>query len=184
MIWLRPEAEEKARDSVIRHQASEPAAWDRRVDWYARQRWLSVDQHSTKVMADDHDVLAIDPLLDRRFLAALGAAGGRVGFGDRTRIMSMLFGELLPREVVERRDKVLFTLAFWGRESRAFSERWNGEGVDRSLVDVDGLRRAWAAEAPDARSAPLLQAAWLSGAADGTEERLDDVVDGVPPSGA
>ena len=182
MEWLRPHAAAQARELVVRHQASEPATWERRVDWYARQRWLGVAQHATELIAADHDAVLVDPLLDRRFLAALGRAAPRWGLGNRTQIMAALFGELLPRAVIERRDKVLFTLAFWGEESRAFSGSWNGEGVEGTLVDKEGLKRAWGADVPDARTAPLLQAAWLHRNSDDSDHGVDDVIDHIPSS--
>jgi asparagine synthase (glutamine-hydrolysing) len=100
------------------------------------------------------------PFLDPRFLASVAEAGGRSGFGDRTRAMRRLFGELLPKDIITRSDKADFTNAVWNESSREFASQWPGGVFPNGLIDESGLRRAWAE--PDARSGLLLQAAWLA----------------------
>jgi asparagine synthase (glutamine-hydrolysing) len=54
----------------------------------------------------------IHPFLDARFLGAVARAGGRVGFGERTRAMRSLFGEPLPAALLERSTKASFNEVF------------------------------------------------------------------------
>jgi hypothetical protein len=75
--------------------------------------------------------------------------------------MSAIAGDVLPRELIERRTKAGFNRAFFASYSRAFAESWSGAGVDESLVDPEALRAEWLRPVPDFRTAMLLQAAWL-----------------------
>jgi asparagine synthase (glutamine-hydrolysing) len=76
--------------------------------------------------------------------------------------MDVLFGRLLPPDVLDRSTKAHFDEAFWRAPSREFAARWDGGGVDGSIVDVEALRREWASERPLAQSFLLLQSAWLA----------------------
>jgi asparagine synthase (glutamine-hydrolysing) len=76
--------------------------------------------------------------------------------------MRSLLGDLLPGEVIARRDKADMEDAFWGERSRRFVDEWDGSGVDESLADVDALRAAWRAR--NWSSVTLLQLAWLASA--------------------
>jgi hypothetical protein len=51
---------------------------------------------------------------------------------------------------------------FWNEHSRELADRWNGDGVDDELVDVEALRREWKEPCPDARTFMLLQEIALS----------------------
>jgi asparagine synthase (glutamine-hydrolysing) len=75
--------------------------------------------------------------------------------------MSALFGDLLPRAVMERPTKAVFNRAFLGALTREFARDWDGTGVDPALVDIDRLREEWLSERPSALSGALLQSAWL-----------------------
>ena len=139
-----------------------PHFWPARVRWLTHLRYLRVNLHSMDLLARDANAAIIHPILDGRFLAALGAAGGRVGFPDRTDAMAYLFSDLLPAPVLERPSKSTFNTVFWHRHSRSFAETWHGGGVDTDLVDPEILRGVWLSDTPDARSGTLLQAAWMA----------------------
>jgi asparagine synthetase B (glutamine-hydrolysing) len=157
--WVKPAARQELRSLWAEERASQPARWDARVAWFARRRDEVVFHQALQFLADDHQVKIYHPFLDLRFLATVARAGGRSGFGDRTRAMRELFDGLLPEAVLVRADKADFTAAVWNESTRKFISRWPGGGLPDSLVDEAGLRRAWAE--PDARTALLLQAAWL-----------------------
>jgi asparagine synthetase B (glutamine-hydrolysing) len=158
--WLTPTAHEELRSAWAAERASQPGRWDARVAWFARRRDEEVFHQALQLLADDCQVKIFHPFLDPCFLATVARAGKRSGFGDRTRAMRMLFGELLPPAVVSRSDKADFTTTIWNQPTREFASRWEGGGLPDRLVDEAGLRRAWAR--PDARSGLLLQAAWLT----------------------
>jgi hypothetical protein len=108
---------------------------------------------------------AVPLFLDPGFLDAVGREGGRTGFGDRTRAMGQLFGDLLPEPVLARSSKAEFTRVFWGEACAEFARTWTGEGVDHDLVDAAALARTWK-EGPGATALGptglLLQSAWLT----------------------
>jgi asparagine synthase (glutamine-hydrolysing) len=163
--WLRPEGNRALQDAWAAHTASEPARWDRRVDWWARRRYLGVARHSLHLLAERAGAKIAHPLLDAGFLAALARAGGRTGLGDRTSAMRAILAGALPDDVLAREDKASFTHALWGPATRRFAAAWSGKGVDAALVDKAALRAEWESAEPDFRSAGLLQAARLASAA-------------------
>ena len=71
--------------------------------------------------------------------------------------MRHALGALWPAVLDERRDKATFDEVFWRTPSRELARDWDGEAVDRALVDCVALRRAWLEPEPDLRSALLLQ---------------------------
>lgn len=139
-----------------------PITWAKRVPWLAGRRYLEVNVHSMGVLAEDAGSRIVHPLLSHRFLGALATAPGPVGFPTRTQAMSALFGDLLPEAILGRDSKTSFDTVFWNRHARSFASAWDGTGVDSTLVDIEKLRTNWLATTPDARSATLLQAAWLA----------------------
>jgi asparagine synthase (glutamine-hydrolysing) len=70
--------------------------------------------------------------------------------------------DLLPTDVVRRTTKASFNRVFFGEESRAFAVAWSGRGLDETLIEPEALRQEWLSEAPDGRTALLLQSAWLA----------------------
>jgi asparagine synthase (glutamine-hydrolysing) len=51
--------------------------------------------------------------------------------------MRHLFGDLLPRAVLERSTRAIFTDAVFTEHTREFARQWNGDGVDTDLVDPE-----------------------------------------------
>ncbi len=72
--------------------------------------------------------------------------------------MDELFGDVLPREVTHRTTKAVFSEAFFGPYAREFAQRWNGKGLDTSLVDPQRLRDTWLGPEFDAAQAALSRA--------------------------
>jgi hypothetical protein len=157
--WLRPDIEREVRRAWVQSSAAEPRTWWRRIEYYAARRGLALTRLNTDLLAKDADASLAHPLLAPRFLAAVARAGGRFGAGTRTDWLRSLFGDVLPPEVVARRDKADLAGVFWGERTRRFVEQWDGSGVDPELVDVDKLRVAWRER--EWLSIVLLHSAWL-----------------------
>ncbi len=96
------------------------------------------------------------------FVAALAYTAGFWGWTGRTAAMIRLFGDLLPRAVLERTTKAHFTHAVFSEHTRAFARQWDGSGVDTDLVDPEVLRAGWLSESPPLPTMSLLHQAWLS----------------------
>jgi asparagine synthase (glutamine-hydrolysing) len=168
--WLRPDVRAASANAMT---GWTPVRWSGHVAALAGMpRWLAVVCASMQALADDTGTLLVHPFLDQRFLAALRSEGGAWGWGDRSATMAALFGELLPTETVTRATKARFDEVFWGEPSRAFARAWDGSGIDETLVDPEALRSEWLAQAPDFRSATLLQSAWLHAARQATAAAL------------
>jgi asparagine synthase len=181
--WLRPRASRSLTEALADYSASEPLRWSGRLRWRRGLRYLEVGGQSLARLAGDANVLLVHPFLDLGFVAALAALPRRGRSTHRTTTMRAFFGDVLPDEVLSRTSKASFDSVFWGDESRAFVERWRGEGVDTELVDPVALREVWTQPAPDARSFTLLQSVWLAtegtAARESAADRGEQVLDGV-----
>jgi asparagine synthase (glutamine-hydrolysing) len=161
--WLRPPHDRLAARAIAGDIAGSPRAWDARMGWLARRRMWPISQRAMDLHAAQHDARTHAPLLDRAFLAALGAAGGRLGIGDRTAVMGLLAGDLLPRALVVRGTKAEFSESYFGPATRRFAQEWDGRGgIDPDVVDGEALRAMWLSDHPHGLSAALLQSAWLA----------------------
>lgn len=159
--WLLPTTMAAAVEAWSDYGATEPARWDRRVEWYSKMRSLRLVLRGFDLLAADADVFAVHPLADPGFLAALAEAGGWSGFAGRTAIMRYLFADVLPDDVLSRASKARMNGPFWNEHSRAFVADWAGEGGNE-LVDSSALRAEWSKAVPHAGTSTLLQAAWLA----------------------
>ena len=94
---------------------------------------------------------------------------GAAGFPSRAEAIEGLLGQnLLPTQLVHRRHKAVFDGAFFANPSRSFAQEWDGGGLGNRHVDVDRLAQELrTSPRPDARSYPLLRAAWLGAQAYG-----------------
>lgn len=159
--WVRPGARTALALFRADSWSTEPWHWEERLRWYWHRRHLWGLRRSMAQLAADVDVQVVHPLLDPDFLAALGAAGGRGGLGDRTAIMRHLFDDLLPDVLLARDSQAFFDDVFWTTETRAFAA-----DVDRTahpeLVDTGRVRAEWLRPVPNFGSALLLQATWLN----------------------
>lgn len=160
--WLRPEVEVE----LARRDAADAAAFalhaGRNTWQFATRRCARIGYETVRVLGGDMDVTYVQAFAEPDLVAAVAAAGGSLGWTGRTATMRALFGDLLPREVLERRTKALFANAVFTRHTREFARTWNGSGVDTDLVDPEALRDNWLSPTPHAPSMTLLQQAWLS----------------------
>lgn len=162
--WLAPPAARAHARSLAAELAAEPHTWSSRVRWKARRRRLALTRESFERLGADTGTLIVHPLLDPRAVDALARSGGRLGFGDRSATLRALFGDLLPRELLERPGKAAFDDVFWGPATRAFARRLleDGRPAVPALVDRRGLAESWTSARPPAVSLLLLQASWLT----------------------
>jgi hypothetical protein len=161
--WLRSHMRQTVTRRVKDELAGAPRTWSARMSWLGSWRGWRAAAWSAARLGADRDVMVGSPLIDPRFLAALGRAGGRCGWGDRTATMRALFGDLLPDDVIARRSKATFSGPFFGPDTRAFAQRWDGlAGIDPDAVDARALRDTWTSRRPHFFSAMALQAAWLA----------------------
>ncbi|WP_369140377.1 asparagine synthase-related protein [Modestobacter versicolor] len=160
--WLLPAADAAVRDGFAALRLAEPVRHDDAVlrHWWA-MRYFSVVVQSLELMAGGYGAAIVHPFADPCFLRGIAADRGRAGPRHRSRETIGLFADVLPREVLTRVGKASFNGAFWGPETQEFARTWDGSGVDDGLVDVEALRRVWHSADPDARTYPLLQAAFV-----------------------
>ena len=100
--------------------------------------------------------------------------------------MDALFHDVLPAPVRSRSTKAGFDGAFWHEHSRELVGRWNGEGVDETLVNPELLREEWLSKAPDPRTYTLLQSVKIAidlagvSAAESGEEPAAGLLEAIP----
>jgi len=159
--WLQPGVAAALARRVAEDDAMEPLSWRRALPWHLRRRSLVYGEVNRSLLGAEHAVRFVHPFLEPAVVAAVARHGGPMGYAGRTDAMLKIFGALLPDQVSARASKATFNGAAIGRLSRSVLSNWDGEGIDRSLIDVDGLRAAWAAETVPAGTMALAQAAWL-----------------------
>lgn len=137
----------------------------------ATRRAATRGYESVRSLGAEIDVEYVQTFGEPDFVAAVAGEAGFWGWTGRTATMRHLFGDLLPRAVLERRTKAVFTNAVFTEHSREFARRWTGDGVDPALVDAEALRENWLSASPHAPSMCLLQQAWLARRGAGHVER-------------
>jgi asparagine synthase (glutamine-hydrolysing) len=162
LAWLRPSPQRAIRNQLANEVAGEPLFWNARVQWWARQRYLSQLRSTLDLLAGDAGTHFFAPLLNPVFLAAMARRGGRTGFGNRTSLIRALFGAFIPEALIARSDKAYFTRAHWHLQTRNFARQWDCSGLPRHLIEADVLKRTWTETEPDVRSGLLLHQAWLA----------------------
>lgn len=160
--WLHPDVEAE----LARKDAEDLAAFSLHAGqntWqFATRRSARIGYETVRTLATELNVTYVQAFAEPAMVAAVAQAGGFLGWTGRAATMRSLFGDLLPREVLERRSKALFANAVFTRHTRDFARRWNGTGVDTNLVNPDSLRDNWLSPTPHAPSMSLLQQAWLA----------------------
>ena len=160
--WLTPLGIRRIAAALASLRSTVPLGWDRRLrQRFWRDRYFRVCQETFAVLGEYHDVTVVHPFVDAHVLDALATAGGFAGFGSAQQLMTELFGDLLPEQLVHRRTKGVFTDPLWTPTARSFASQWSGEGVDPQLVDAAALRQHWLGDARNLLSTTLLQQAWL-----------------------
>jgi asparagine synthase (glutamine-hydrolysing) len=160
--WLWPHARREVEAALVHLAASEPVGWRNRFRWLLGSPMQAVATRSLAVLAADSDVRVSHPFADPCFLAALAALPPGRRHTSRSEAMLMLTGDDLPPMVHGRSTKAHFGDVFFREHSRDLVARWQGEGVDPSLVDLERLASEWASPTPDSHSFLLLQSAWLA----------------------
>ncbi|MGY1779767.1 asparagine synthase-related protein [Geodermatophilus sp. SYSU D01036] len=163
--WLLPEAARRHRRAAARDAWDDPLSWDRAVRSLLRRRFATLGLPTVAAVVRAHGAEPLEPFGTQAFVDAFAAWGGRSGRPGRTDVMHLLFGDLLPAEVLGRQSKAGFNRQVFGAATRAFAESWTGAGVDHGVVDAERLREEWLADRPDGRSLGLLQEAWLAASA-------------------
>lgn len=161
--WLREPVEamlagRDAADEMAHALHAGRHAWQ-----FATRRGTRRGCETIRILGSEIGVDYVQMFSEPDLVAAVAATAGFWGWTGRTAAMRSLFGDLLPRDVLERRTKAVFTNAVFTEHTREFARQWNGEGVDTDLVDPEALRENWLSEAPHAPSMALLQQAWLAG---------------------
>jgi asparagine synthase (glutamine-hydrolysing) len=159
--WLRPAAARRVATALAEEEARWPSRWDRSLDHWLTTRAFASASRALPALGEAWRVEVTNPFLEAGVLAALRAAGGPPGFDSRTAAMATLFGDLLPRELVARPAKAVFSAPLWGPGARAFAKAWSGQGLDPDDVDVDVLRANWSSPAPTFTTILLLHRAWM-----------------------
>ena len=160
--WLRPAALARHARLAAADATVEPLRFDRAKWMITRRRSFATIRHNHAEAAREFGLVASDPLLDPRFVAAIAQWAGRWGFDGRTAAMHALFSDILPEPVLTRSTKAAFNHAHAGDETRRFASTWDGSGVDTELVDPERLRQVWLSAEPTMAAGLLLQSAWLS----------------------
>jgi hypothetical protein len=160
--WLTPAGRRALLHRVHRWVGEDRVRYDAHLEWWRRSRYLNHGQHSFGLLAGDHDVQFLAPYSEDRVMRALAAERGRVGFPSRSAALASVFGDLVPRAIVERRSKATFLSPLVGEATRAFARTADpAAAVAGEWVDPDRLRQAWQQESVDVRSLPALQRCWL-----------------------
>ncbi len=161
-IWLSPAGRHQLLRRLHRWLGEDSLRYDAHLEWWRRSRYINHGLRSLELLAEDHGISFIAPFSEDRVMRALAANTGRVGFPSRTAAMQQLFGELLPRSIIERRSKAAFTSPLVGPATRAFAAVADpSSALSEGLIDADALRSAWLREQFDIRSLPALQLCWL-----------------------
>lgn len=159
--WLRPGPRREVRrrfvDNAIRLRREEDY-----LETLGRSRYLELQRAVRDALTEDAGVALVEPFFEPRFLEALSAVTPPTGFLSRNAAMKHFFGDIVPQKLLRRTSKAVFTESFWGADSRGFAERWDGRGLDTTLIDPELLRSHWLRPRPDLRSATAMQAAWLA----------------------
>jgi asparagine synthetase B (glutamine-hydrolysing) len=160
--WLHPAAQRQVAAAWGKQAAAEPRRWRDQVHWWRRLRYFRIGLTSLALLAEDENVNLVHPFAADTVATALSRTADKVGPQDRAAAMKLIVADLLPDTVLERSTKAQFDAVFWNRHSRDFVTRWDGQGADRDLVDLDVLRALWSSSNPPAQTFTQLQAAWLA----------------------
>lgn len=160
--WLHPEVEA----ALAERDAADLSAYTLHAGhntWqFATRRTARISYDTMRALGVEQNVTYVQAFAEHAVVASVARAGGFWGWTGRTATMRGLFGELLPREVLERRTKAHFVKAVFRTHTRMFARRWTGQGVDPDLVNIEALRDNWLSDKPHAPTMALLQQAWLA----------------------
>lgn len=190
--WLRPAAARAVLDAFAREAAGEPIRRRAWVRWSWRLRSCQLTLRSMDLLARDKGTRLVHPFLDGEFLSSFADRARTRPPGSRPEATRVLFGDLLPPDVCERRTKATFDGAFWGRHSRAFALSLSPRDLDSDLVDGRAALAFWESDGTETcgpvPSSCLLQALWLEriegSAAGGPEQHGAGGLESLPVAGS
>ncbi|PZS35500.1 MAG: hypothetical protein DLM61_01765 [Pseudonocardiales bacterium] len=159
--WLREPVEAVLAARDVDDAAAYSLHAGRNAWQFTARRCVRRCYETMRTLGREIDVEYVQTFGEPDFVAALTYTAGFWGWTGRTATMRWLFGDLLPREVLERMTKAFFTHAVFTEHTRSFARGWDGSGVDTDLVDPEALRENWLSEIPHAPTMSLLQQAWL-----------------------
>ena len=159
--WLRPAARREVRRLFVANSAQQHHE-RHYLETLDDTRYRELSRSIVAALATDASAFLVEPFFDPRFHRVLLEDSRKTSFPRRNAAMAHYFGDLLPPEMAQRTTKAVFTESAWGPDSRDFARRWDGSGLDASLVYPDVLREQWQLPKPDMRSATAIQAAWLA----------------------
>ena len=160
--WLRPAADEMLAERDAADIAAYALHAGRHAWQFTTRRGARLGYQTVRALGSEMDCRYVQTFAEPDFVAAMARAAGFWGWSGRTATMRDVFGDLLPREVLERTTKASFTGAVFTERTRSFARDWTGRGVDTDLVDPEALRDNWLSPEPHAPSMTLLQQAWLA----------------------
>jgi asparagine synthase (glutamine-hydrolysing) len=144
MPWLREDAARAFDALAVRRATDVPLSFEAALREQRTHRCHLGTERSLNALATASGARLSMPLRDDRFMAAFASVGGRHGFGNRSSIMERVVGHLLPENLGRSSDGNHPNRVFYGDASRAFVERWSGNGLDTGVVDPGRLRSLWA----------------------------------------
>lgn len=159
--WLPHDYQVAYADVIAHDNCDAPLRWDRAVVRHAGRRNVAAMVTNYRRLLEPHGTSVHLPFLDTRFLGAWAAEGGARGFISRTRMMRMLFHDVLPDDVLARTGKGEFSAVAFGPGTRAFMSEWDGTGLP-DVVDAEVLRDVALSPRPFFGAQLLTQRAWLA----------------------
>ncbi|HEY1316414.1 MAG TPA: hypothetical protein VGF10_04305 [Gaiella sp.] len=160
--WLRPDAAREAQRLLLSQFGDIPVSFAAAMSSQRTHRCHTATRESLDALGAAAGARFLMPLRDDRYVAAVAAAGGRRGFGDRSTTAERLAGSVLPVELLQRSDGAGDRYATVGDATRAFLDTWSGAGLDSEVVDVAVLRDTWSSGDVPYASTMLLQAAFAT----------------------
>lgn len=162
MRWMQPAAEGEALAVLRRRQADVPLRCDRAMAAQVTHRCFDGAAGTLGAIGESLGTSIVQPLRRPDVVESFAGAAGPRGFRGLNAMLLAMCGDLLPADLLDRRPGADLTRVFFGNTSREFAANWTGAGLDESVVDAEALRRNWLSDAPDPRTACLLQYAWLT----------------------
>jgi asparagine synthetase B (glutamine-hydrolysing) len=159
--WLSAPALAAWRRFQAAAYAGEPRTWPAYLRWTRQERATLLMLETLERQSARVGCAFYAPFWNASFLRSLGRWGGLFGRGDRGALMTALFSDLLPSDLLRRSTKAHFTRAFFGEPTRSFARTWQGPVPEPAVVAREPLRAAWLSDLPPNTSAVLLQASWL-----------------------
>lgn len=160
--WLRTRVRALLERRDVEDEAALALHAGRSTLQYTQRRAVCRSFETHRALGRDIDVEYVAPIADTELVAAVAHAAGFWGWHGRTAPMTHLFGDLLPRAVLQRASKATFGRAVFTDHGRDFAAQWNGDGMDHDLVHPELLRDIWLSDQPDGGTMVLMQKAWLA----------------------